>query len=120
MRYAMPLLLIVCAGCSQAPAVTPKPDRPAPKYPTLAAGTAVMVSGVSSVLAEHPDGRKWERGEPEFANPFVGEGDRGIVLSDPNSGDDRETKVRMETGGKAGRSYLIERRHLAPLSTPQR
>jgi len=118
MRYAMPLILAISVGCTQAPATPPKAGKPAPKYPTLAAGQAVMISGTSSVLGRHPGGRKWEKGEPEFVNPFVGEGDRCLVLDDPDSGDDREVKVRMESGEKAGKSYLVERRHLTPLSTP--
>lgn len=118
MRYVLPLVLIV-AGCSQ-PSPPPQPVAPAPKYPTLAAGQAVMISGTEAVLLTHVDDRPWTKDDAEYVDFYVLEGDRGLVLKDEGADDKRKTKVRMETGDKAGRLYLIARRYLTPLNIPPR
>lgn len=127
MSHAMllPLLLLAAPGCSPSAAVTPAtepaPAKAAGKYPALEPGTPGMVGGAEFGRVRHTSGRPWQKGEPEFADIYVEEGDRLIVLDEPDTGgDDRWTKVRMETGTKAGRSYLLERRYIRPLSTPPR
>jgi hypothetical protein len=118
MRRLLPLTLIV-AGCSHAASKPPEPNAAPPKFPILAAGQSVMV-GIPVAPIRPTSGHPFEKGDPEFVDCFVAEGDRGIVLDDEGTpADDRETKVRMETGGKAGRSYLLMRAHLVPLNTPR-
>lgn len=126
MRHAaiLPLLLLV-AGCSRPEAAVPAAPKaaakPAEKFPTLRAGTPAMVSGTSVVQVWPPEGGRWEKGEEEFVNPFVREGDRLLVLDDATpGGDGRMPRVRMESGEKDGRTYLIARKYIRPLSTPPR
>lgn len=123
MRRYLPIVLLVIAGCSQAASSpAPPPPQAAPKYPALAAGTLFMVSGSSLATVFPPDGGTFPKSEREFLTPWVDEGDRGLVIEDFGVVAERarKVKVRMESGKAAGRSFLMFRADILPLSTPLR
>lgn len=105
------LLLLTPGGCSGLLAESPR----------LAPGEPGMVSARYAEVF-HESGRAWRASDAEFDDIFAREGDRLVVLED--AGDvldpDRRVRVRMETGAKAGRVYLLGRRDVRPVSTPPR